>query len=278
VLWVAYESQFISDGTIRGYLAGIKDWSLKEGFSDPLKPGLLLKKVLRTLAKGRSKRLPKRSVTVNVLRLLRKSFNMRLHDHRCVYAMMATAVALLLRIGEAVTKSENATFVIRRMDWRSWTTHATLFLKTSKCDVNSRGSLLRCPISPDKATCAMTAVQRYINESEVYIPSTGPLFVLKSGKPLTRRTVVLALQRAASRVGLAGSEFNGISFRKGGALSLALAGVEDRIIQVLGRWSSDCYRRYLTLTDQEIDRAIVKAASTRGQPAVEWAQPNPQHA
>ena len=70
-----------------------------------------------------------------------------------------------------------------------------------------------------------------------------------------------------------GDEFNGISFRKGGALSMALAGVEDMVIRDLGRWSSGCFRRYIVLTDVEIDRAAKMAAAGVSQCANDWAQP-----
>lgn len=42
------------------------------------------------------------------------------------------------------------------------------------------------------------------------------------------------------------------SFRIGGASAAASSGVPDSIIKILGRWSSDCYRRYIRISDPVI--------------------------
>ena len=153
-----------------------------------------------------------------------------------------------------------------------------MFLRRSKCDVSNQGTLLRVPASPDADTSAVVAVNKYIRESVVRLEAGGPLFVLVNGKPLTRSKVVSALKETAEKAGLGAAGFSGISFRRGGALSMALAGVEDRVIQALGRWSSDCYRRYIQLTDVEVARATSMAASSSGDARVEWAQPFPKEA
>ena len=40
-------------------------------------------------------------------------------------------------------------------------------------------------------------------------------------------------------------QFSGHSYRKGGATSLAEAGVAEWIIQLLGRWTSGAYKLYI---------------------------------
>ena len=40
--------------------------------------------------------------------------------------------------------------------------------------------------------------------------------------------------------------------RIGGASAAASAGVPDSTIQILGRWSSDAYRRYLRISDETV--------------------------
>ena len=51
------------------------------------------------------------------------------------------------------------------------------------------------------------------------------------------------------------------SFRIGGASAAASAGVSDSVIQILGRWSSDTYRRYLRLSDQLISNACCQMST-----------------
>ena len=42
------------------------------------------------------------------------------------------------------------------------------------------------------------------------------------------------------------------TFRIGGASAAASAGVPDSVIQILGRWKSDAYRRYIRLSDTTV--------------------------
>ena len=56
------------------------------------------------------------------------------------------------------------------------------------------------------------------------------------------------------------------SFRIGGASAAASAGVPDSQIQILGRWSSDAYRRYIHVSDNlvlQLGQALTSSHSTR---------------
>ena len=78
----------------------------------------------------------------------------------------------------------------------------------------------------------------------------GPLFILNNGQFLTREHVMLVLARAFPRTPsvLVGSH----SFRIGGASRLCALGVPDATIQILGRWSSSAFKKYLRLSDQYV--------------------------
>ena len=79
-------------------------------------------------------------------------------------------------------------------------------------------------------------------------PATpGPLFLLQSGSPLTRALLVDNLQKALRQAGLNHKDYNGHSFRIGAATSAAQRGLEDSLIQTLGRWRSDAYKIYIKL-------------------------------
>ena len=62
------------------------------------------------------------------------------------------------------------------------------------------------------------------------------------------------LRQLLLRLGYNDNQFSGHSFRIGAATSAAASGVEDHIIQTVGRWSSDCYIRYIhtDITDSNI--------------------------
>ena len=46
-------------------------------------------------------------------------------------------------------------------------------------------------------------------------------------------------------IGLDSSKYAGHSLRRGSSTVCALHRIEDHVIQKLGRWSSNCYQRYI---------------------------------
>ena len=63
---------------------------------------------------------------------------------------------------------------------------------------------------------------------------------------LVRADIVTCLRRCFPGA----RNINTHSFRIGGASAAASAGIPDSQTQILGRWSSDAYRRYLRLSDK----------------------------
>ena len=90
--------------------------------------------------------------------------------------------------------------------------------------------------------CPVTAVLAYV---AVRPAVNGPFFVFKDGSFLTRDRLVSAIRRALTAAGMDTAGFSGHSFRIGAATTAALVGLEDSTIQMLGRWESAAYQRYL---------------------------------
>jgi hypothetical protein len=95
--------------------------------------------------------------------------------------------------------------------------------------------------------------------SEKHVSWTGrasdPLFMLKNGRPLDRKTLVTWVRQMAQRTGHPRAEkINGISFRRGGAQALRSFGYKFEEFGVLGRWiTARAAARYVTLTDPVVD-------------------------
>ena len=70
------------------------------------------------------------------------------------------------------------------------------------------------------------------------------MFFFGDGSLLTRSRVAGVLQRFAPL-----DAVNTHSLRQGGATMLAQLGVAPYVIQGMGRWSSDAYRRYIQFSD-----------------------------
>ena len=65
-----------------------------------------------------------------------------------------------------------------------------------------------------------------------------------------RQTFINRLKKVAKIYGLDPSRIAGHSMRIGGATQLMAAGFGGTIIKLMGRWSSDCYMRYLRLNPE----------------------------
>ena len=86
---------------------------------------------------------------------------------------------------------------------------------------------------------------------------TGPLFMFRNGTYLTHRYMATLIQQALLQLPHANTH----SFRIGGASAAASVGVPDSTIQILGRWSSDTYHRYLRLSNSTVCNLAARIAN-----------------
>ena len=112
-----------------------------------------------------------------------------------------------------------------------------LNIRASKTDPFRSGCKIH--IGPtDDHLCPVNALHVYIRYRNLHV---GPLFVFSDGTYLTRSRLCSFLSSCFGHA----YPINTHSFRIGGASALAAAGVPDATIQVLGRWASNCFTRYL---------------------------------
>ena len=132
------------------------------------------------------------------------------------------------------------------IDSRSTLWMDQLTLRQSKKDVFGAGVKIYlgrtgntlCPVSGQLAYLAIRS------------PTPGPLFLLKSGDPLSQQALVSAIRLTLFSAGLDISLFNSQGFRFGAATATAQAGIPDLTIKLLGRWKSSAFTRYLCLPVQ----------------------------
>ena len=90
--------------------------------------------------------------------------------------------------------------------------------------------------------CPLTAMVHYLSMRG---GGDGPLFVYRNGRFLTRESLVVRIRDALNSSGIDASNYSGHRFRSGAATTALQAGVSDAAIQMLGRWRSDAYKRYI---------------------------------
>lgn len=121
-------------------------------------------------------------------------------------------------------------------------------LKASKIDQTREGTDLYVGRSFN-ALCPIVAMLTYIS---VHGFDAGPSFRFDNGTPLTRPVFMEKVRVALQQASVDPTQFAGHSFRIGAATTAAAHSMSDATIQLLGRWRSDSYIRYVRPARQEL--------------------------
>ena len=127
-------------------------------------------------------------------------------------------------------------------------------IKASKTDPFRAGATIRIG-SAENELNPVAAIIQYISVRG-YQP--GPFFRYADNRFLTRSDIIRLLRASLPST----NHINTHSFRVGGASALASIGTPDSIIQTMGRWRSDAFRRYIHLSDEYIGQVHNRAATT----------------
>lgn len=251
-IFVAWASLRVKPESVRTYLCGIRNAHLATGRPDPTTPGVLTRRALKEIqVRNGTAVLVRLSITTPLLKVLLLAIGTGSHNCRCLRAAVSLGVFLLLRIGELTRAGP---FGLKRRDWRAKGGLASLCLRKSKADQAGKGVTLAL-FESGGPVCALSEVKRYLALSRVHKSEDQPLFLLEDGRQLSSHFLMRACEVFFCKLGYNKGDFSGISLRKGGALSMAMAHVPDRVIRGVGRWKGWCYDRYICLTAGAIRRA-----------------------
>ena len=117
----------------------------------------------------------------------------------------------------------------------------SVFLRRSKSDPFGTGVTIYIGRTGN-IICPVSAILDYLVRRG---RDPGPLFIFRDGSSLSRQKLVRQVHLALEQQGISHTGLSGHSFRIGAAMAAAQAGLEDSLIQALGRWSSPAYLRYI---------------------------------
>ena len=129
-----------------------------------------------------------------------------------------------------------------------------LTLKASKTDPFRKGVTISAGRTA-KQLCPVVAPLAYLAAQG---GQERPLFQHYDWCPLTKAAFVDHVRRTLTLAGVDDRNYAGHSFRIGVATATATAGVDDSLIQTLGRWKSSAYLAYIRVL-----RECLAAISTR---------------
>ena len=187
-----------------------------------------------------------------------------LHDKRMLWAAFTTAFYGFLRPGELRALAVAHFYpdsTLRHSDLTLNSTYIRLHIKASKTDPFRQGHTVTIGAT-NTSTCPLRALKNYLEllQSTPSRPSS-PFFVFKDRAYLTRSKLTTTLRNLLLVAGLNQDHYASNSFRIGAATSAAAAGLPDWQIQAMGRWSGNCYTRYIHRPHSTIVRASQQLAA-----------------
>ena len=256
VLFATELSHTHSHSSIKVHMSAIAYHSVINGcpinFAQFCKLYYLLRGIKRT--QGKKHRKKKRApITPSTLKkinahLFRSSRPYK--DKVMLWAALLTAFYGFLRVSEytsyrKTTYDPATTLLYKDITFRS-DGSISLFIKKSKTDPFRQGVMLRIAKNNSRL-CPVNALRHL---ATIHPSKSGPLFTFTNGRYLSRRDVnKLLVESTGGKMNISSH-----SLRIGAASTAAAAGCPKWLIQALGRWSSDCFRQYIRIPKDTIDK------------------------
>jgi hypothetical protein len=248
--------------TIKLYLAGVRYFYMYHDVVCPLSyPGTDLSKlhlVLRGIKKSQHntsvKRLP---ITVTILHQLVIKSSKVFSAYISLLLNTACTMAFhgFLRCGEFTVVQSRADNVVCIEDIHLSENMFVFNLKASKTDVFRQGVAVKI-FATGTSVCPVYFMRKFLGiRKRTGAIDKDPLFLDEQGNVMSRRYFITQMQILLSTSGYNSADFNGHSLRIGAASTAGDRGLSDYVIQTLGRWSSDCYLRYIRLSPETVSGA-----------------------
>jgi len=251
IQYAAYLARSIKYSSIKGYLAAVRHFHIRSGYELDLKKCLRLQLVCRGIKRSQGcsirTRLP---ITISHLNFF---YSLLAIKHTCnydslmIWAAMTLAFFVFLRLGELTCNSSfcpNTHLTLLDISFhpiRTSSEYISVKLKVSKTDPFRVGQTIFIG-KTSQPICPVEAMKCYLSRRG---NSPGPLFLYASGKPLTKDALTTETRQLLSFLGFKASDYAGHSYRIGAATTAASVGLPPWLVKTLGRWSSDCYERYI---------------------------------
>ena len=249
--------------TIKCYLSAIRYLQIMSGFGDPYMASMpILEYLLKGVKRDQAKQNPESTrsrlpITPAILRSLRSELDKESTkwNNIMLWAACCTCFFGFLRSGEITVPSQGDYDSSAHLSYGDVTfdsehspTMAQINIKASKTDPFRKGVTI-CVGRTDNDLCPVAALAAY---TTIRGTNDGPFFVLENRAPLTREQFVKMIKGKLSAAGINPSCYSGHSFRIGAATTAAACGVEDSLIQTLGRWKSAAYLLYVRVPRERL--------------------------
>lgn len=256
LMYVAYlNEQGLKLSTIKVYLAAVRSYYVCNGYGNIMDGFLRLKQAIKALEIKSEKPKVKLPITLDLLNLIQSRVT-KDFEGKLFLAAMCLGFYGCLRCDEFTVNTEfdsakhlcvNDVMFLNIEGINVVRVH----IKRSKTDHFNEGFLVYLPCMCPHA-CAYCSMKEYIFALPLQCPSDTPLFRNKNLQTLTKAAFVKHMRSLIAELGIPVTDYSGHSLRTGLATTAAAAGLSDWEIKMLGRWSSDAYRRYIRIAPSHV--------------------------
>lgn len=266
-----------SNSTILTYMSGIRSLHVDHNAPVPtLHPGIVM--IRAGIKRRRPDKLIKEKLKISLPVLQSLTWDDS-HEDRCLFTAATIAVGGCFRPGEIFSEGSSRQLLFghaaiirpataerpekvyrlhkllskKKTRLRSIITdernHLRIHLEESKSDVNKVGVNVCVGGSlPRSALADYLEHAPYLGQ----VTESHPLFSTSINHAFSYRRSLKILRTKLATAGIDIATYRGLSYRKGGATALAAAGVPEAIIKVIGRWKSDTFLRYISMSSADI--------------------------
>lgn len=241
-----------SPSSIASHISAISYVHKVQNLYDPTQ-AFVTKKILKGCQSSvptRDARLP---ITPEILRQLLNALAHTVPQHSLrilLRSLFLLAFHAFLRLGEIAVKSlHDSQSVLQRSDvsfeyTNSVVSAVQIIMREYKTNKHHAPLVISLQAIPNSPFCPVNALYEYLDYSK---HNSGPLFQTIDKCPISYAKVSSHLKSAVQFIGLNPNNFKGHSFRIGAATYAASLGYSENLIQKLGRWNSDAFRRYIRI-------------------------------
>ncbi|XP_052769877.1 uncharacterized protein LOC128209737 isoform X2 [Mya arenaria] len=240
-------SRGLQASTITSYISAISYVHKLHNMAVPA-DSFLIKKLLHSLRRNKCSDI-RQPFSLAQLSALLTALKHVVSDHftrTLLRAMFLLAFFGLFRVGEIAYSPKGSQNLVKREDvsfqcCNSMVSSFSIILKQYK---HSQGRPSAVPFSrqPTRHLCPVHSLLRYLSLTS---HTSGPLFVLRTGLPITTTYFRSILRACVLACHLDPQTYTAHSFRIGGATLASNNHMSACDIQKLGRWKSSAYKKYI---------------------------------
>ena len=245
----------VSYGHLKHLLSALKFYHLAKGFKYPehdFDINNTLHGLKRKLARTPNQALP---LTPAIMRAMFSRLNMDDLRDRALWCSYLISFYCLFRKANSVPKSAKSvdlkkTLLRRNIAVDEATNTVYVYVSFSKTiQFGNKYLVIPIPGNSDEAMDPVRHIQALFDG--VDCSPVSPAFSFSDGRFITYSTFTTRLKKLLILAGYDPSLYSGHSFRRGGATLLYRLGASILQIQISGDWSTQCFARYLYVSEDE---------------------------